>query len=371
MVQQVRRHPDRLDLPHALAAAEFVHPATVFGRDAWVTVGGFDETLSHGIVNEFCLRLLARGFRGAAIDEPLMIRNSVDAATGDAAGVVRAPLDAVIEQHRPDLSRLLADAVCERDRHLESLRHAGQELNHRRAATEQALHQIRSEVESATIALNALDRGRIEFGDLHRLTPISSEWGADRGRCIDRYYIEQFVERHAADVRGRVLEVHDADYTVQYGGARVTHSDVIDIDPMNPRATVIADLRNAPAIPADSYDCFIMTQTLHVIYDMRAVLREALRVLAPGGVLLATLPCASRMAPEQGLDGDFWRFTASSARRLFGEFFSPQQVTVKAYGNVLVNIAYLYGLACHELTDEEFETHDPFFPLIISVRAIK
>jgi len=59
------------------------------------------------------------------------------------------------------------------------------------------------------------------FGDLRRVTPLSREFGFDRGAPVDRRYIEGFLTRHAADVRGRVLEVKDAAYTRRFGGARV------------------------------------------------------------------------------------------------------------------------------------------------------
>ena len=45
----------------------------------------------------------------------------------------------------------------------------------------------------------------------------------------------------------------------------------------------MADLRRADAIPSASYDCFILTQTVHVIDDMRAA-------LAPLEQSLAALP---------------------------------------------------------------------------------
>ncbi|MCI5148403.1 MAG: methyltransferase domain-containing protein, partial [Candidatus Electrothrix sp. MAN1_4] len=206
-----------------------------------------------------------------------------------------------------------------------------------------------------------------DWGDLRRLTPFCPEWGTDRGRCIDRYYIENFLESNRVCIRGSVLEVHDADYTVQFGGEDVEVSDVIDIDPGNPRATIIADLRDAQAIATHSYDCFIMTQTLHVIYDMRSVLAECIRILKPGGVLLATIPCAGKIAPEQGLDGDFWRMTKDGVYNLFSEFFDPDQLEVQSYGNVQTNIAYFYGLACHELTEQEFKEYDPETSLLVSV----
>src|SRR5437762_5517842 len=42
---------------------------------------------------------------------------------------------------------------------------------------------------------------------LRRTSPISRLYGADRGTVIDRYYIENFLARHANDVRGVVLEI--------------------------------------------------------------------------------------------------------------------------------------------------------------------
>ena len=93
-------------------------------------------------------------------------------------------------------------------------------------------------------------------------------------------------------------------------------------DPTNPTATIVADLRDAPRIDSSTYDCVILTQMLQLIDD-EAVLRECRRILKPGGVLLATVPCVSRIDPEAGLDGDHWRYTESAFRALleaaFGE----------------------------------------------------
>jgi GT2 family glycosyltransferase len=230
-------------------------------------------------------------------------------------------------------------------------------------------HSLENESVPTGYSTGRLDKVPVKWGDLSRTTPISPEWGADRGRCIDRYYIEEFLEANANDIQGWVLEVHDNDYTTQFGGDRVEQSDVIDIDPTNSRATIITDLCKTSLIPAHAYDCFIMTQTLHVIYDMRAALAECVRILKPGGVLLATLPCASKVAHEQGLDGDFWRFTEPAALELFGEFFARDRLEVRAPGNVLVNVAYLYGLACHEISSADFKVHDPFCPLVVCIRA--
>ena len=71
--------------------------------------------------------------------------------------------------------------------------------------------------------------GWVRFGSLRRVTPISQEFGYDRGRPIDRYYVETFLARQAADIRGRVLEIGDNSYTRRFGGDRVTVSDVLHV----------------------------------------------------------------------------------------------------------------------------------------------
>ena len=43
--------------------------------------------------------------------------------------------------------------------------------------------------------------------------PLSRRFGLDRGRPVDRVFIERWLEAHAADVRGRVLEVYEPTYT--------------------------------------------------------------------------------------------------------------------------------------------------------------
>ena len=59
--------------------------------------------------------------------------------------------------------------------------------------------------------------GQVCMGHLRQLTPISYEFGYDRGQPVDRYYIENFLSRHADDIRGRVLEIGDNHYTRTFG----------------------------------------------------------------------------------------------------------------------------------------------------------
>jgi SAM-dependent methyltransferase len=205
------------------------------------------------------------------------------------------------------------------------------------------------------------------------VTPISALWGTDRGLPIDRYYIERFLNHHAADIHGTVLEIKDSHYATRFGIDRVSKVDVLDIDIANTRATVTADLARADALASGQYDCFILTQTLHIIYDIRSALRHAARLLKPGGVLLCTIPALSRVNYEDGgLErGDYWRLTQAAVLELFSEVFSDEAVRVDTFGNVRMCAAFLYGLAVEDVEQADLNFIDPWFPLIHCVRAVR
>jgi SAM-dependent methyltransferase len=266
-----------------------------------------------------------------------------------------------------DVEHLLAG----KERLLVEQKERHQRLGQRKGELEAELRALHGAIDATVTQLHALGLDRVEFGDLRRTEPISPVWGLDRGIPLDRYYIHRFLDRHKADIRGRVLEVKDDGYARAFGGDRVTACDVLDVNPANTRATVVADLSRADAIAGGTYDCFILTQTLGVIYDVAASLRHAVRILKPGGVLLCTLPAAGRISYEEGLDGDYWRFTEASARRLFADVLPAGSFELNGYGNVLACTAFLYGLAPHELKAEELDTFDPYFPVVYTVRAVK
>ncbi len=213
--------------------------------------------------------------------------------------------------------------------------------------------------------------GAIKFGDLRRLAPFSRVFGYDRGTPVNRYYIEGFLARNCDDIRGRVLEVGDDSYTRRYGGERVDKIDVLHVEEGSPQATIIADLTEADHIPSESFDCIILTQTLHLIYDARTAINTLHRILKPGGVLLATFPGISQIDRHEWGKSWYWAFTALAARRLFGEAFSERALSVETHGNVLAATAFLYGIALEELRKEELDFSDPDYEVTIAVRAVK
>ncbi len=211
-----------------------------------------------------------------------------------------------------------------------------------------------------------------DLGDLRRLEPISRSFGFDRGQPVDHHYIARVLAAHAADIRGHVLEIGDDGYTRRFGADRVTRSDVLDHNPENRRATIVADLARADEVEAARFDCAIVTQTLHLLFDVPTAIRTLHRLLRPGGVLLLTVPGISQICGYD-LDrwGDDWRFTTASVARLAGDVFGPERMAVASHGNVLAAIAFLHGLAAEELTPAELDHLDPDYQLLITARAVK
>jgi len=209
------------------------------------------------------------------------------------------------------------------------------------------------------------------LGDLRRTTPIDPNWGFERGTPIDRVYVETFVGAHAADIRGRVLEIAAPDYTNRFGRG-VEKVDILMVTEGNPQATIVGDLTDAPQIPDDTFDCAIVTQTLQFVYDVRAAFATLHRVLAPRGVLLVTVPGLTKISPpEDEAFGEWWHFTSRSMRRLAEEAFGEGNVEVEAFGNVLSAAGFLYGLAASDLSPEELDTRDRLYEVTIGLRAVK
>jgi SAM-dependent methyltransferase len=209
-----------------------------------------------------------------------------------------------------------------------------------------------------------------DLGDLRRTTPIST-WGAERGGSLPRAYIAEFLGQHEADIRGRVLEIASDRYASLFT-VGVDRVDILDVDRSNEQATFIANFADAPEVPDNAFDCVLVTQVLSWIYDVQAGFRTAHRILAPDGVMLATTPGLARLAPfEKELFGEWWHFTAMSAKRVAGEIFGEGNVEVQTYGNVLAAAASLFGLGQDDITPAELAINDPAFEVVVAIRAVK
>ena len=210
----------------------------------------------------------------------------------------------------------------------------------------------------------------ISFGDLERTRPFSTEFGFDRGKPIDRRYVEAHLAQHAGDIRGRVLEIGDSTYTTRFGGSNVETADVLNRYEGHPSTTFVGDLSDSSKLPPDAFDCIILTQTLHLIFDMQSSIATLHRALKVGGVLLVTVPWVSTIDRGEWGESWFWSLTPGALQELLARKFGGENVETRHFGSAYACTAFLYGIAEHRNQDL-LEVHDAHCPLIAAARAVK
>jgi SAM-dependent methyltransferase len=211
----------------------------------------------------------------------------------------------------------------------------------------------------------------MNIGRIRSAKPLSRSWGYDRGTPIDRHYIEGFLERHRQHVKGHVLEVQEDKYSHRFGGDRVTQIDILSLESSNHRATIVGDLADPRTLPAGQFDCIILTQTLHLMFDMSRAIANVHRALRPGGVLLVTVPGITPLDRAAYLDSWYWSLTGPALRRMMSGPFGPEDVEVEAYGNLYAATAFLHAAAVEEVSKRRLDKRDPVYPVTIAARAIK
>lgn len=353
-----------------------MHAAVLYRREILIAIGGFDEGLRRCEDYDMYLRL-ARDYHVASHPE----------------------IVAEYRWHGRNISRnprkMLKSVLCVLDRHRDQTagraeawqrgrenwsawygREMAADLGAFGTLRERAI--IRAQRLRARIG-TARDRflprtwppkiGRVDFGDLGTTRPVSLDFGWDRGDPVDRFYIETFLAGRAADIRGRVLEVGDDAYSRRYGGANVTHQDVLHVDGTNPKATLTGDLSSAGTLPHETFDCIVLTQTLQLIFDLPQAVACLYAALKPGGVLLLTVPGISQLDRHRWGAHWYWAFTTLSIRRLFESSFGTEALNIESHGNVYAAIAFLTGVVRQEVDTAKLEENDPAYPVIITVRA--
>jgi SAM-dependent methyltransferase len=209
--------------------------------------------------------------------------------------------------------------------------------------------------------------GLARWGNLRRPWPFSTNFGFDRGTPVDRFYLHRFLDAHRADITGDVIEIQQSGYTRRYGQhLRDTHS--VDIDPTE-RPTFVCDLAASDGVIPDArYDCFLLPNTLSVFRDLEGCLRQAWRVLRPGGVLLGAGATFVPLTPDYP---DFWHLSADGWREIAQRVWPDAELEIVSHGNVTAAIASLHGLAAEELHETELLATDPRYPVCVTIRARK
>jgi SAM-dependent methyltransferase len=217
----------------------------------------------------------------------------------------------------------------------------------------------------ARCVLRGFDTPR--WGNLRRTTPFSEVFGFDRGTPIDRYYLDKFLDANRHHITGDVLEIQLPTYTERFGvGVRVAHT--LDIR-RDSQPTYVCDLaKSGDVVPTGRYDCFLLPNTAQHVPDLEPALHHALRVVRPGGVILAS---AAGFLPLISDGADYWRLTVDGWKLLASRVWPECQTDVQSHGNCLAAIASMHGLAAEELTTRELDVSDRRYPVLITVRCLK
>ena len=367
-----------------------MHATVFYDRECLESIGGFDPALRKCEDYDCYLRMARAHPVAAHRDTVALYRIHGSNMSGDPVAMLDAALE-VLERNRPEPGDAAALAAWEDGRRRWRLVYAHAAWNKPGVGWKDRLAMTRRHgrsslagaawgavrpllPESLRLRLKGLAGfrppapGTIDFGDLGRVTPVSAIFGFDRGTPVDRWYIERFLQRHAGDIRGRVLEVGDADYSERFGNG-VTRQDVLHVEPGNSAATIVGDLSDPDVLPPGAFDCLVLTQTLQYVSDFRAAAMHMHRALAPGGVLLLTVPGVSSIDRGEWRDRWLWSFTEKALRLVFEPVFGPANLEIEAVGNVHAATCFLQGLAVEEVDEGKLAHHDPAFPLVVTLRA--
>lgn len=196
--------------------------------------------------------------------------------------------------------------------------------------------------------------------------PISRQFGSERGTPVDRYYIERFLEEHKQMVRGDVLEIEDSTYSLRYGEERVQKAIVMDVGKESGDITFRGNLETGEGIRDEIADCFILTQTLMYIFDLKSAAHNIVRLLKRGGCALITCSGISQNSKRCMDDyGCCFNFNRDALGRLFEQEPGMEVMEIGSYGNVKTVSAHLNGLCCEDLTTDDFVPNDRYYPLIV------
>lgn len=195
--------------------------------------------------------------------------------------------------------------------------------------------------------------------------PISKQFGTERGTPVDRAYIEKFLNNYRDYITGEILEIEDSTYTYQFG-KQIKKAMVMDVSSQRDNITFQGNLETGEGIRRNIADCFILTQTLMYIFDLKKAAKNIGNLLKKNGVALITCSGISQNS-RRCMDnyGCYFNFNKDVFERMFEDEEKLRVLEVGSYGNVKTVSAHLNGLCREDLLEDDFTYNDPYYPLIV------
>lgn len=228
----------------------------------------------------------------------------------------------------------------------------------------------KSELKSILRKLYIDNNDGIRYINMLPLEPYGRTFGTERGKAVDRVYIERFLKLYNEDIKGSVMEIASPEYTRMFGKERVTEEIVLHVKGWG--NTIKGNFETGEGIENDMADCLICTQTLQYVFNLQETAKNIYKLLKKNGVALITVPGIKSLSIYDDSNwGEKWSFTKKSMLELFEPLFGIDNISIKTYGNVKVATAYLYGLCAEDLETTDFDYDDDMFPFLITVKLIK
>jgi len=321
-----RWKPPPYTVAEALGRGACGHISTVFRREVWDHVGGFDSALPAYEDVDFWLRALEAGFHGLILDQALVryrvrLRSRYHATVqrGEYLRAKQLLLDKHLSAAQPRGEHVFATLVdFERElaTHTRARRHEEHVLDQDLVEVEDQIARQHEAIGRA--GLTAFDWGafsELSSPDLAEASPVERE----------------LVESVLAEVLP---------------------------DPLPRRSLRLEDPEAWPTTRASSYDLIVLDGALERSEDPEGLLRRCCDALRPGGRLVVAAPCLA-LGPRR-LRG----VTESALRSMLCEIFPPQQVEVRSYGNLLTCLAVVAGGAVGPVPSEALTLNDPLHPTV-------
>ena len=147
------------------------------------------------------------------------------------------------------------------------------------------------------------------------------------------------LRRELGALRGRVLDVGCG--LQPYRSLLGPEVEYVGLDRpgREPKADLEGDAQAIPA-PDGSFDAVMSTQVLEHVTDPAAALREAVRVLRPGGRVVLTVPGCW---PAHEVPHDFWRFTRHGVLHLV-EAAGLGELRLEVLGGLWATVGQMFAL---------------------------
>ena len=206
--------------------------------------------------------------------------------------------------------------------------------------------------------------GAVDFGDFRRQLPICPQFGNSRGRSIDRYYLDRFVETVRSDVKGVTLEIGGRKVNRElYNFTNVTSYLAMDLTGVD--LDIVGDAHDPQAVAEASLDSVVLFNVLEHCERPWIVADNIYRWLKPGGQVFCMVPNAQRM---HRVPKDYWRIFPDALDSLFARF--PRR-KLYVYGNPLTTLSAYYGIAANELSRDELDHYHENYPVANCIHAHK